>query len=150
MGKRGPRPAPTTLKILHGRPVTNADEPTPDALRTMPPAPDHLGDAGRQRWQEDGARLVALGVLTDVDLPAFGLYCEAWDEVAECNKSLADGAYITTNSGYLSPHPALARRKAALERIRRYQAEFGMTPSSRSGVAGKKPTGGRVAARKRA
>lgn len=117
----------------------------------MPGAPEGLEAAGMARWSEDGALLVALGVITALDLPAFELYCRAWDEVAKCEAEIAKLPYIVSDSGYLSPHPATAQRKAALERIKHYQQVFGMTPSSRSGVSkASKPTAPKVAARTRA
>lgn len=117
----------------------------------MPGAPESLKAAGMVRWSEDGALLVALGVITALDLPAFELYCRAWDEVAACEAAIEELPYIVSDSGYLSPHPATAQRKAALERIKHYQQVFGMTPSSRSSVSkANKPTSGGVPSRKRA
>lgn len=153
MGKRGPRPEPTTLKLLRGNPgkqKLNDSEPSPDALEAMPEPPGALGEVGLKRWVEDGARLIAVGVITVLDLPAFWLYCAAWDEVAECESEIKAEAYYFSESGYPVPHPALARRRVALDRIRKYQQEFGMTPSSRSAVKAVKPKQSGVASRRRA
>jgi len=69
MGRRGPKPTPTKLKILRGNPgcrPINADEPQPPADGiAMPP---HLGEVAARRWGELLPMLQATRVMTRADV----------------------------------------------------------------------------------
>jgi P27 family predicted phage terminase small subunit len=152
MGKRGPRPGPTKLKILAGNPgkrKLNDREPQPP--RATLATPDDLRDVGREVWERTAALLDALDVVTEIDLLAFHTYCRAHDEIAECDEVIkSEGTYYETDKGTKCQHPAVNQRFKWLDLKRRYEAEFGMTPSSRSSVATTKPTKNLVPKRKRA
>lgn len=137
MGKRGKKPTPRAFKVLKGtfREGDHKGEPDPPVVRGVPAVPAWLGSEGSRRWRETAAWLVGMGVLADADLHALELYCAAWDELAACERAIKrHGAYFTANSGYVGQHPAVNRSFKARDVIRRYQQEFGMTPSARSGV----------------
>ena len=70
MGRRGPKPTPTALKILRGNPghrPINADEPQPKPAKSLRP-PAWLDPKAARIWRELGPRLHALGLLTDAAL----------------------------------------------------------------------------------
>jgi len=79
MGRRGPAPKPTALRILHGdRPSRiNVDEPIPD--RGLPECPDGVSDEVREVWDDTVRQLDVMGVASRADRDALRCYCEAVD-----------------------------------------------------------------------
>lgn len=156
MGKRGPRREPTVMKLAKGtyradRQGNPVDELQTIVLSKVPPAPGSLGEKGREVWQRVGPLLCDSGVLHCGDLEAFAMYCHAHDEYEKCNKTLAaDGEYHTGPTGKISPHPALHQRLRWVEVMRRFQSEFGLTPSARNNVRVEKKAEAKVKPRRRA
>lgn len=139
MGKRGPKRAPTKLKIARGTHRADRDgdpalEPQPAAV-DAPAPPPHLDRLGRDKWRDLAPRLARVGLLTHTDLEALALLCEAFSEKDRCEQVLAEnGEYTTLENGYIAAHPAIARLHRALDRIRKLMGAFGMTPSDRAGM----------------
>jgi len=154
MGKRGPKPTPTALRIAqgtfrrdrHGHPDSQPDFPL--VASTDPPGT--LGAAGRERWSAVVPSLVATGVLTVGDVAALELYCRSFDEVARLDALLADaGEFIATKTGFVAPHPAVNQRFKWLDLQRRLASEFALTPASRTTVKVTPTTSTRIKPRKR-
>lgn len=139
MGKRGPKRTPTSVKIARGTHRKDRDgdpalEPQPEQI-AAPPPPAHLGKVGRGKWQDLAPRLARIGLLTEADVEALTLLCEAFEEKATCEAKLTeDGEYYWTESGYCGVHPAVSRLQRTIDRIRKLLAAFGMTPSDRAGL----------------
>jgi P27 family predicted phage terminase small subunit len=133
---RGRKPKPTALRILEGnrekRPISQ-DEPQPDV--GLPPAPDDLKGEALEEWNSRGPRLVALGVLTELDIPAFYAYCDAWGRYQEAKAQIAKlGEVVRSPSGYPIPNPYRAIANRAVKQCKEFWLEFGMTPSSRTRI----------------
>lgn len=135
MGRRGPQPQPTALKIARGNPgkrPLNTEEPqlpAPDLT-----APKGLKGRALREWQELGPTLLAAGVLTMADLKCFLTYCQTVGDEERFEK-LVDG---------VKPEEALRLGYAAhllkvRGQLRQYEQDLGLTPASRSGVKAKKP-----------
>jgi P27 family predicted phage terminase small subunit len=139
----GPKPQPTTLKLLRGnpgkRPLKGA-EPRPGGI---PRCPQWLDDRAKAEWKRLGPQLIRLGLLTLVDRAAFSAYCQAWAEFDHATRTLKrEGQQITTDGGYHAPHPAVAQQRSAWQAIKAFAAEFGLSPASRAGLgAGIPPQG---------
>ena len=155
MGKRGPKTEPTQLKILRGNPGKRAlpeDEPQPAS--GFPPCPEHLTDKAREAWEMFSVQLESAGVGTALDATAlellctsYALYRDAAEQVAKygpCWVAAGDGALP---SFAFSPHSSIMERER--KNIKALLTEFGMTPSSRSGLSADKPPEG-VRSRRRA
>lgn len=82
MGARGPAPTPTAVKKLRQtfRPDrAPQNEAIPNLARgDQLKAPDWLGQGAREKWEELALRLHSLGLLTEIDLDTFALYCTTW------------------------------------------------------------------------
>lgn len=134
MGRRGPAPQPTALRVLRGNPgkrPLNAEEPKPRAL--PPKRPTWLTGEARKKWDELVPELERLGLLTIVDGAALAGLCQAWKDYVECTRFIKKhGRTFTTESGYIVPRPEVAIAQKALQAIKAFAAEFGLTPSSRS------------------
>ncbi len=141
MGRRGPAPEPTKLKILKGNPgkrKLNDREPQPDP--TMPECPDWLSEDAKQCWDELAPQLDAMGVLTSVDGQALTAYCQTWSrwKAAELFIQKHGETYpLKDEHGklkYLQQFPQVSIARQLLQVLNRYQQEFGMTPASRTRI----------------
>ena len=132
----GRKPLPTRLKLLKGTARKHRmrnDEPTPGAGNVSPP--DHLSVAACRQWDLTCPHLMAAGVMTDLDVHALALYCEAFARWAMANKQIEKyGPVVMAKSGFPTQSPYVAISNMAFEQMRGMLVEFGMTPSSRTRV----------------
>ena len=146
MGKRGPPPGPTALKILRGNPgkrPLNDQEPQPES--GLPRCPDALTGVARDTWNQFAGQLGSCGVGTQLDAAALQLLCEATARYSDAAAKAAQfgPVWITPGKkgeppiGKISPYVRVMDRER--EFIARMMREFGMTPSSRSSVKVDKP-----------
>lgn len=140
MGKRGPAPRPTALKLLHGerhRDRINPDEPAPRP--TLPDLPDDASDEVRRVWDRTLAELDAMNLAFSSDRDALRCYCEAVVVHRKASALLARSAVLVKGlHGHLVRNPALQIQRDAAATVRAFAQEFGLTPSARSSIrAGK-------------
>lgn len=135
MGRRGPAPKPTALKLVEGcrSDRVNDAEPIP---RGLPPVcPDDVARDVRDIWDYTVRELDAMGIAAAVDRDALLCYCEA---VAVHRKASAElvGAPVLVEGihGGMVKHPALQVQRDAAATIRAFAQEFGLTPSARSRI----------------
>jgi P27 family predicted phage terminase small subunit len=136
MGKRGPAPKPTRLRLLHGdRPGrTNQDEPpTPSGL---PECPDDAADDVRQVWDYTIGNLIVMGVATPADRDALRCYCEAVVTHRKASALLAEQSTLIpgTVKGAVVANPAVRVQRDAAAQVRAFAGEFGFTPAARSEI----------------
>ena len=156
MGRRGPPPAPTALKLAKGerRPSRhNSEEPELPVPKRLDPSPGLKG-AGLAEWLRIGPVLIEAGVLTAADMPAFEDYCRRMTDLRACER---EAELLRKGLGRLDKQKGdvdvadLLRLMRGIDRTERrlislqaqvnvLRREIGATPSSRSGVrAVKKP-----------
>lgn len=136
MGRRGPRPIPTAIKIAKGtdRGTDQRRATVGDAI-DLPEPPATLGDAGRSAWERFGSVAWSLGVLEDRFLGALERLCEAFDRLSWAQGDIENSGRTSVNDkGYEYVRPAVTIEKEAREEIRRYLIEFGWTPASAANV----------------
>lgn len=136
MGKRGPAPKPTALKILEGnkgkRPL-NKKEPKPKL--GIPKMPQHLGAIARQKWREVVPELDRMGMLALVDAADLEGFCVAYQDAVECDEIIREkGRVITTPTGIARANPAVLQKREAWARVHRFAGEFGLSPASRTRI----------------
>jgi P27 family predicted phage terminase small subunit len=143
MGRRGPAPKPTQLRVLEGlskggrsavahRSVP-ANEPQPAAGAACPP---WLPAEAKAYWRKLAPRLLRTHLLTELDAEALGNLCLVLAQLKAAQAVLdAKGFTVTTPSGYKQQRPEVAIVKASLYLARQYFAEFGMTPSARARIS---------------
>lgn len=84
-----------------------------------------------------------LNLLTIVDRAALAAYCQAWGRWVEAEANIQRfGAVIKTPKGLPLVNPYLRIAERAIDQMRKFLVEFGMTPSSRSRIKGSDPEGG--------
>lgn len=119
MGRRGPQPKPTALKILHGNPgrhPINKAEPKYAADAVQPPP--GLGFDALQVWHRLAPLLIEQGILNNSHVYTFAGMCSAAAQVM-----LGEQGIIPASEYY-----------QALDKLIKYSAHFGLTPSSAASI----------------
>lgn len=133
---RGRKPKPTSLKLLTGNPgkrAINHAEPKPRVV--LPKPPEHLSDEEKAKWKSIVRELYPLGLVTSIDKDALAMYCVIFIRWTKAEKIVREkGEIIKTAAGNIVQNPYLSIANRALEQLNKLNAEFGMTPSSRSRV----------------
>lgn len=135
MGRRGPRPMPTKLRLLKGeqRPSRiNRRQPVP-ALR-RPACPRHLGPEARRVWRAHAAELHRLGLLTTLDVDTFATFCEAVAMHRRAAEHLGVGLLMRGYRDQLVKNPAFQIWRDTGLMMRAFAQEFGFSPSARSSI----------------
>src|SRR5690606_16722696 len=148
MGRRGPPPKPTHLKLLAGNPGRKPlppDEPQPEVAE--PKCPAHLKGEARREWKRIVPELLDLRVLSRVDRAALAAYCQAYARWVDAEEIIRrEGLLVVyeTKGGtlYQQQHPAVGIANEALRQMKGFLTEFGLTPASRTRVRSMKPKDG--------
>lgn len=160
LGKRGPHPAPTATKLLHGTRAdrVNTDEPIPDGPGAggvesgdSPGAgglrpPDWLDAESVAIWHQYAPDLTAKGVLTAWDVEAFAALCDVAARRRRAVKVIADeGEVVEAPVFDRNGEPTGTRRvrnhwlvvlNACDKQLVAWAGRFGMTPSDRAQLGG--------------
>jgi len=132
----GRRPIPTEIKKLNGNPgkrPLNQAEPQPKTGE--PTQPQGLSTAARKEWRRVVPILLKMGVLTEVDGPALAAYCEAWASWTAALKDIRkNGLSYVAPTGVKHLNPVIPERDKAIQVMKTFLVEFGMTPASRSRI----------------
>jgi P27 family predicted phage terminase small subunit len=141
MGKRGPQPRPTKLKVISGerKDRVNDDEPVPPAGEVEPPG--WLSAEALEVWKEYSPKLAAMQVLTTVDVEALARWCDAVIRRRQAAAKIdVEGAVLhepITAGGEVvgqraKKNPWVQVWKDADQQVAAIGARFGLTPSERS------------------
>lgn len=138
MGKRGPAPKPTNLKLLQGtaRPDrAPANEPNPEPV--VPNCPSWLHREAKREWRRIVPELEELGLLTRIDRAALSAYCQAYSTWWEMERDIAEHGVTQLNMRSMleSERPQVKIRDRALGQMKSFLVEFGLTPASRTRVS---------------
>ncbi len=147
MGRRGPAPKPTKLKAAAGNPgkrPLNRREPNPPVR--VPRMPTWLSKRAKQEWRRIAPELEALGLVTAIDLAALASYCQAVAELTIATETIDKEGRVCVWPIFdkegnqigerLKAHPAVQQQRDAMQRVKQFAAEFGLSPSARSRVVG--------------
>lgn len=140
---RGRKPKPTALKKLQGnagrRPLNNS-EPIPPVSPVVPEAPIWLDAIGRACWVRVVGTLHPIRLATDGDLEALFKYCDVFSQWWKARESLAKNGQtfelfdLAGNVRGVQQRPEVSIYRNLLLVLMKYEAEFGMTPGSRSRI----------------
>lgn len=145
MGKRGPRPEPTIIKIAKGNPGKrrlNESEPKPAADAIQPP--DWVTGVARSKWDEVVPKLIGMGVMTNADIDTIARYCTMHEQYVKYLEQVRRGLdvlVIRDEKGkvkYMQSTPAATMMTKLAASMLRIEQEFGLTPSARSGLSASK------------
>ena len=137
LGVRGPAPKPTALKRLEGtfrKDRVAVNEPMP--MRTGLIPPDWLGEDALEEWNRVAPELDRLQLSTVVDYATFLGYCMSFARALEAEEEIAiHGLVLETFYGRVA-NPAVSIARTEWAQVRKFAAEFGLTPSARTRVSG--------------
>lgn len=144
MGKRGPKPKPTRLRVLEGNPSKrplNDQEPEPSGEAVCP---DYLSDDAKAAWSEIMASLPP-GMITAADAPLLAAYCEAVATHKAAVESLAARGVARSRCLLVhgKPAPQLRIMAEAARTMATLGTRLGLSPADRSGLKGGGPGEGK-------
>lgn len=139
MGRRGPPPEPTALKLLKGNPgkrAINHDEPQPaKAEKGERRVPASLPPAGKRLWASLVPELARLNLLTKIDDATLHGACLSYARALEAGAIVKkQGMTIITDKGFVIQHPAISIERNSWAAWLKFATQFGLTPSSRSSI----------------
>ena len=141
MGRRGPPPKPTHLKVIAGNPgkrPLNVREPR--SPKGRPRCPEWLGIEARKVWKRLVATLDGMGLLTAADADAIAAYAQTyvrWRKAEEFLERHGEVYPLRDEKGQIrcmQQFPQVAIARGLLQVLRAYQQEFGLTPAARSRI----------------
>lgn len=107
----------------------------PARLTSAPDPPADLDGEALELWRRLARQLTSLGALSELDLPALRLLCEAWQHYLSLDQYAdPDQMFFETRTGYIAEHPGVRMRAAALTKVLQLAKAFGLTPAARGGV----------------
>ena len=132
----GVKPRPTHLKVLEGvqnKKRINDKEPKP--FPKAPDPPKFLDHIATNEWKRIAPELEKLGLLTGIDMSALAAYCDQFSRWVQATEKIQnEGMIISAPSGYPVQSPYLSIANKALDSMKKFLTEFGMTPSSRTRI----------------
>ena len=139
---RGRKPTPTHLKLVKGNPgkrKIGKAEPAPESVVMKPPA--HLNTVAKNEWKRVIPELVRWGLFSKLDKAALEAYCVAysqWRKALDVMKKKRGPTYETEGryGKMLRVRPEFTIASKALDQMRAFAAEFGMTPTARVRLKG--------------
>jgi len=134
---RGRKPKPSNIKALEGNPGkrrVNQSEPVPPD--GIPDCPEHLDEEARAEWFRTAKVLKEIKLLTTADRSALAAYCTAYSRWVAAERQVKKlGPIVKSHDkGFPMKSPYLTIADQALEIMRKFMVEFGLTPSSRSRI----------------
>ena len=133
----GRRPTPTALKIIQGNPGNRPLEPdlSNHIPAQVPEPPPILKGQALKEWQRISIELEKLGLITELDMAALASYCQCYARWLEAEEMIAKvGMVVMSPANFPIQSPYLAIANRAMEQMRAYLIEFGMTPAARARV----------------
>jgi P27 family predicted phage terminase small subunit len=141
MGRRGPPPQPTALRILRGNPGNrplNDDEPQSPCDAIDPPP--YLQGLSLEKWHDVVKKLSDMSLMTNADVDVVARYCvlfERYQKYLDQVRRGLDVIVMRDESGrvrYMQVAPASSILAKLEEQMLRIEREFGFTPASRSEI----------------
>ncbi len=120
-----------------GRRPLNQREPQPPILTELPQPPLPLSRDARREWVRTGGMLLRMRILTELDLSALAAYCVVYGRWVEAENDVRRRGVLVPakpRSKNLVQNLYLSIANKALQQMLRLLAEFGLTPSTRTGI----------------
>lgn len=131
MGKRGPAPKPTNLRIFEGNPSNrplNSNEPQPETGATCP---TWLSDVATAEWERLAPVLLNCGILTKADQNTLAAYCEAFANYVRASEEIRDSS-LTLEGKRIAP--IINAQKVFADQLVKFGTKLGLSPSDRSSI----------------
>lgn len=130
-----------TVKVAgHVKPGPKSQKGHIPAVMVVPGAPDHLSDRAKAEWKGLAHAAHSIGTLTEADMRAMELLCEALATIAELTDVVRlEGYTLATEAGGKKGNPLLRSISEQRSQAMRLLASFGLTPLGRMSVTISQP-----------
>ncbi|MCQ6343703.1 phage terminase small subunit P27 family [Bacillus cereus] len=148
MAKMGRKAKPIHLHILEGNTNRLTKEEMKQRLesekrwkaksdKVRPPT--WLDSVAKKEFKRIAGELLELDVITNIDVNALALYCDAYADYMACTKIIQEEGLLVeyTNKAAETnkvPHPLLTKKKQLHEQMKAIGVDFGFTPSARAKI----------------
>lgn len=133
MGKRGPTPAPTRLKVVRGdqEDRINRQEPLPSDRADILP-PEWLDGVALEVWRYYEKDLIDKACLTAWDVDTFAVFCKAVAVYRDCAQRMGDVYTAQGAAGGVIKSPYHQIMRDCDQTIAKFSSRFGFTPGDRA------------------
>jgi P27 family predicted phage terminase small subunit len=148
MGKRGPSPAPTRLKVVRGDQESriNRNEPLPSDRGDIHPPEFLCEDAeALDIWNYYARDLIDKGCLTAWDVDTFAVFCKAASVYRLAARKLGEQLTAQGAAGGVIKSPYHQIMRDCDQTMAKFSSRFGLTPGDRADLKvgeDNKPTNG--------
>jgi P27 family predicted phage terminase small subunit len=140
MGRRGPRPTPTSVLRARGSRRANDRKSEPVVPPGRPECPDWLDPEAKQVWAQLVPILEEMAVLTKADLNPLARYCQLfirWKRAELFIQQYGETYPVKSARGQVKcffawPQVGIAHKLS--QALTRLEQEFGLSPSARTHV----------------
>ena len=145
MGRRGPPPKPTRLKVLTGNPGRKplpSNEPQPEP--GLPRCPARFKGDSRKLWNQFARQLSACGIATKLDATALELLVDQHEAYTAASVQVLKTGPVWLERGEsmipkFTYSPYWVQQQRAFKAMLTMLREFGMTPAGRASVKSAAP-----------
>jgi P27 family predicted phage terminase small subunit len=132
------RPKPVEQKIREGNP---SRRPLPEvmlvggrpAIEELIEPPEHLPEDAKEFWTLYIRRLVEVGVIDRVDVPALEMLATVYARVRQSGRVVDHEGHFTLGArGQIREHPSLRIEREYIGLYRQLAGEFALTPVART------------------
>lgn len=135
MGKRGPAPKPTNLRLLQGARDRDVNRNEPVARTGKIDPPEGMSPEAKRIFHWAVRELEHMGIASPADRDSIACYAEAVEKHRQASTLLARSPVLVKGMhGNLVRNPALIVQRDAAQQIRQFAQEFGLTPSARARI----------------
>jgi len=144
---KGRKPLPTHLKLITGNPGRRPLNKHEAKTRiVIPDPPEMLSDPKNaealKEWFRVTQLLAEVGLIAKLDRAIIAAYCVAWGRWIECEEEVRRSGMILRAPGGVpmySPYFSAANR--AMEQLRQFSEQIGLSGSARSRIKAAEPVG---------
>ena len=135
MAKRGPAKTPTNIAKLRGNPgKRKLNDAEPQGLPADGTPPPGLGKHALDLWHSVAPYLLANGLLTVESVPLLVEACLQYQTARDAREGLDKSGLLIRQGDLLKINPLFSIETKAINTAFRILQNYGVTPSSRTGI----------------
>ena len=134
---KGRKPMPLKIHRLNGNPskLKLDNIQCPESEARIPRCPEQLDDMAKKEWKRITRELHKIQLIGRIDMAAIAAYCCAYSRWIKCEEiTKKGGMLVKDDKGRWHISPVLRIAEKALDQMKAFLVEFGMTPSSRARI----------------
>jgi P27 family predicted phage terminase small subunit len=140
---KGAKPKATVVKLITGNPGHRPLNEREAKVRIVIPDPPEMlteNEEALREWRRVTPLLAEVGLIAQLDRATIAGYCMAWSRWIECEKMLkSTGLIVKAPNGYPMYSPYLSASNKALDQVRQFSEQIGLSGSSRSRIKANAP-----------